>query len=46
LDHPAAMDEMRKGLQEVSARLASERDPMEVAAEWVEKVVHEKACRT
>jgi lipid-A-disaccharide synthase len=46
LDDPAAMDEMRKGLKEVSARLASERDPMEVAAEWVEKVVNEKACRT
>jgi len=46
LDDRAAMDEMRKGLKEVAARLASERDPMEVAAEWVEKVVHEKACRT
>jgi len=46
LDDPAAMDEMRKGLQKVSARLASERDPMEVAAEWVQKVVHEKASLT
>jgi lipid-A-disaccharide synthase len=46
LADPAAMDEMRAGLKEVSAKLASERDPMDVAAEWVQKVVHEKACRT
>jgi lipid-A-disaccharide synthase len=46
LDDPAAMDEMRSGLKEVAARLASERDPMEIAAEWVEKVVHEKVSRT
>jgi lipid-A-disaccharide synthase len=46
LDDPAAMDEMRAGLKEVAASLVSERDPMEVAAEWVEKVVNEKVCRT
>jgi len=46
LDDPAAMNEMREGLREVRARLRSDRDPMEIAAEWVEKVVHEKACRT
>jgi lipid-A-disaccharide synthase len=46
LDDPAAMNEMRVGLRDVRARLRSDRDPMEIAAEWVEKVVHEKACRT
>ncbi len=46
LDDPAAMETMRAGLKEVAVRLASERDPMEVAAEWVEKVVNEKVCRT
>jgi hypothetical protein len=40
------MEKMRAGLKEVAARLASERDPMEMAAEWVEKVVNEKVCRT
>jgi lipid-A-disaccharide synthase len=45
LDDPVAMDEMRAGLKEVAARLASERDPMEIAAEWVEKVVNEKVSR-
>lgn len=46
LDDRAAMEEMRAGLKEVAAKLETERDPMEVAAEWVEKVVHEKVCRT
>ena len=41
LDDPAAMDHMRAGLKEVAAKLASERDPMEVAAYWVEKVFRE-----
>jgi lipid-A-disaccharide synthase len=41
LDDPAAMDQMRAGLKEVAAKLASERDPMEVAAYWVEKVFRE-----
>jgi lipid-A-disaccharide synthase len=45
LDDEMAMDAMRAGLKEVSAKLASERDPMEMAAGWVEKVVHEKASR-
>jgi lipid-A-disaccharide synthase len=45
LDDEAAMDAMRAGLREVAAKLASERDPMEIAAEWVEKVVHEKVSR-
>ena len=43
LDDGAAMDAMRAGLKEVAAKLASERDPMEMAAGWVEKVVNEKA---
>lgn len=42
LDDEAAMDAMRAGLNEVAVKLASERDPMELVAEWVEKVVHEK----
>jgi lipid-A-disaccharide synthase len=46
LEDPAAMETMRAGLREVAATLASERDPMEIAAEWVEKVVNEKVCRT
>jgi lipid-A-disaccharide synthase len=46
LDDPAAMEAMRVGLKEVAGKLASERDPMEVAAEWVEKVVHEKVSRS
>lgn len=46
LDDAPAREEMRAGLKEVAARLVSERDPMEVAAEWVEKVVNEKVCRT
>jgi lipid-A-disaccharide synthase len=41
LDSPEAMDQMRAGLKEVAAKLASERDPMEVAAYWVEKVFRE-----
>jgi lipid-A-disaccharide synthase len=45
LDDPAAMEAMRVGLREVAAKLACDRDPMEVAGEWVQKVVHEKASR-
>jgi lipid-A-disaccharide synthase len=45
LDDDRAMDEMRAGLREVRAKLVSERDPMEIAAGWVEKVVHEKVSR-
>jgi lipid-A-disaccharide synthase len=41
LDDDRAMDEMRAGLKEVAAKLASERDPMEIAAVWVEKVSRE-----
>jgi lipid-A-disaccharide synthase len=45
LDDAAAREAMRSALREVAAKLASERDPMEVAAEWIEKVVHEKVRR-
>ena len=41
LDDPAAMEKMRVGLKEVAAKLESERDPMEIAADWVEKVAKE-----
>ncbi len=46
LDDPKLIGAQRAGLREVAAKLQSEQDPMEVAAEWVEKVVHEKASRS
>lgn len=39
LEDANAMRSMRAGLAEVAGKLASERDPMEIAADWVEKVV-------
>jgi lipid-A-disaccharide synthase len=45
LDDERVMDEMRAGLREVAGKLASASDPMEIAAGWVEKVVHEKVSR-
>ena len=39
LDDEAARKTMRADLKEVAAKLASERDPMEIAAEWIEKVL-------
>ena len=41
VDNPAAMETMRVGLKEVAAKLQSERDPMEIAADWVERVARE-----
>jgi lipid-A-disaccharide synthase len=41
LDDESAREEMRAGLAEVKAKLASGGDPMETAAEWIEKVVSE-----
>lgn len=38
LEDPAAYHSMKAALKEVAAKLASERDPMEVAAEWVERI--------
>jgi lipid-A-disaccharide synthase len=39
LDDADAMQNMRTGLAEVARKLRSDRDPMEAAADWVEKVV-------
>jgi lipid-A-disaccharide synthase len=39
LEDANAMQSMRAGLAEVATKLGSERDPMEIAADWVEKVV-------
>jgi lipid-A-disaccharide synthase len=39
LEDANAMQSMRAGLAEVAGKLGSERDPMEIAADWVEKVV-------
>jgi len=41
LDDETAREEMRVGLAEVKAKLASGGDPMEMAAEWIEKVFSE-----
>jgi lipid-A-disaccharide synthase len=41
LDDEKARSAMRADLAEVAARLASDHDPMESAAEWVEKVLNE-----
>ena len=41
LDDDQARSAMRQDLAEVSRRLASPRDPMEIAAEWIEKVLSE-----
>ena len=39
LDDMKAQQTMRAGLAEVAKKLGSERDPMEIAADWVETVV-------
>jgi len=39
LENVDAMQTMRAGLAEVATMLRSDRDPMETAADWVEKVV-------
>lgn len=39
LENPAARDAMRADLAEVAAKLASPTDPMQTAAEWIEKVL-------
>lgn len=41
LDDETAREEMRAGLAEVKGKLASGGDPMETAAEWIEKVFSE-----
>jgi len=45
LDDTEAMQGMRAGLKEVAAKLASDRDPMEIAADCIQKVVNEKVSR-
>jgi lipid-A-disaccharide synthase len=42
LGDAAARDAMRADLAEVGRKLASDRDPMENAAEWIEKVLSER----
>ena len=39
LEDDGARERMRAGLREVADRLASDRDPMEAAAEWIERIV-------
>ena len=41
LGNPEARNAMRADLAEVARKLASDRDPMEIAAEWIEKVLSE-----
>jgi len=41
LEDDGARSAMREDLTEVARRLASQRDPMETAAEWIEKVFSE-----
>jgi lipid-A-disaccharide synthase len=40
LDDEDAMKTMQWGLADVARKLASERDPMETAADWVEKAMN------
>ncbi len=42
LDSETARSAMRADLAEVAAKLSSERDPMEVAADWIEQVFGEE----
>jgi hypothetical protein len=37
LEDNHARESMRAGLAEVAKKLGSERDPMEIAADWVER---------
>jgi lipid-A-disaccharide synthase len=39
LESPEARTSMRAELAQVAAKLASERDPMETAADWVERIL-------
>ena len=42
LEDAKAREDMRAGLQEVAALLASRNDPMETAAGWIEKVLSDR----
>lgn len=45
LDDAGARERMRRDLAEVARKLASERDPMETAAEWIEEVYRAREYR-
>lgn len=45
LDDVDAMQSMRAGLAEVAKKLGSDRDPMEIAADWVETANRERCSR-
>jgi len=42
LEDDTARETMRAGLAEVAGKLKSDHDPMEIAAEWIEKVLGEE----
>lgn len=46
LESETVRSAMRADLAKVAAKLASDRDPMETAAEWVEKVASEKPVQS
>jgi len=46
LDSPQAAVAMKSGLSEVAGKLRSERDPMEIAADWVERIWRENSVTT
>ncbi len=43
LDHEAERGAMREGLAEVAGKLRSDRDPLEVAADWIERICSERS---
>ena len=45
LDDAGARETMRKDLAEVASKLGSERDPMELAADWVERVLSDHTAQ-
>ena len=46
LDQPRELAAMRERLGQVAASLRSDRDPMEIAAEWIEKVWYAKRLQS
>jgi lipid-A-disaccharide synthase len=44
LENEPARAAMRSGLAEIARNLTSDRDPMEVAADWIERVWRETTC--
>ena len=45
LEDAGARETMRKDLAEVASKLGSERDPMELAADWVERVLSDHTAQ-